>query len=368
METIKKLLEDITTLAARRSDSELLLIIRRRLSKLSKEDPDLASWLSHTISNVGGVGALRRFNSLGEMPKDADSGLELTTLVKKENNIQPPILPSEIQSSVDRFVHERESSDKLRNAGISVPSSLALIGKPGTGKTTLARWIASRLYLPMLSLNIASVVTSYLGQTGLNLKKVFERAKIEPCLLFLDEFDALGYHRSNGFDVGEMRRVVTVLLQEVEVWPEESIVIAATNLPQQLDFAFKRRFSRWIELPLPDFNARVKILKLYYGQRNFSENLLELLAAGLPGDSGADLKNIIHRIKACEILEGVSSRQAVWEELEREFLDRDFSKEEMSQFAYKARKADPKFFTLRKIASILRISHTTVSSLVKTSK
>ncbi len=365
METIYDLIEKITSIAARRPDDELLLKIRRSLPKLNKENPDLASRLSRIVSNIGGIGALRRFNSLGEDPKDTDSGLELMTRLEVPTDTKPPILAADTQKMISRFVQERENHIELQNAGISAPSSLALIGKPGTGKTSLAYWLAARLELPLFNLNIASVVTSYLGQTGQNLKRALDRAKIEPCLLLLDEFDALGYQRENGFDVGEMRRVVAVLLQEVESWPEDSIVVAATNLPEQLDSAFKRRFSRWIELTIPDFNLKTDILSFYYGDKKKNNDLFKMIASGLPDASGADLKSLIQKIKSREILEKLSLNEAVCDELEREMKGRTFSKEEVAQFVKNAYKAAPKHFTYRKMASILGVSHTTISNYTK---
>ena len=160
--------------------------------------------------------------------------------------------------AVNRFIRERLHINELRSAGVNPPTSLALMGPPGTGKTTLARWIAKKLCLPFMLLNLASVVTSYLGQTGQNIKKALDRARLEPSVLLLDEFDALGKIRSDDNDVGEMKRIVTVLLQEIERWPDHSVIIAATNLPELIDPAFRRRFSTWIRIPLPDKKERFK--------------------------------------------------------------------------------------------------------------
>jgi SpoVK/Ycf46/Vps4 family AAA+-type ATPase len=238
------------------------------------------------------------------------------------------------------------------------------MGKPGTGKTSLAKWIASRLNIPFMALNIAAVITSYLGQTGQNLKKVLDRAKLEPCLLLLDEFDALGYHRGDDADVGEMRRVVTVLLQEIENWPEHSIIVAATNMPEQVDPAFRRRFSRWIEIPLPDFNIRLDILKHYYGTKKGSQNYLEIAAAALVGASGADLQEFIRKVRTGEIVENLSPRDAIWIELQREIFERPYSDKEKANFAKTAREMDEKRFTYRFLGEILKISHTSVRRLV----
>lgn len=363
MNTHHKLLEEIATLAARRSDKELLLLFRRKIKKIYEEERELAQSLSKVISSAGGVGATRRFYQLDEIPKDNDSGLELVKRYEPDESVAHPILPEEIERQVVRFIKERKHEAALRKAGIAPPSSLALMGKPGTGKTSLARWIASDLDLPCLILNIAGVVTSYLGQTGQNLKKALDRAKLEPSLLLLDEFDALGYHRGDDSDVGEMRRVVTVLLQEIENWPEQSVVVAATNMPEQVDPAFKRRFSRWIEIPLPDTANRLQILKYYYQRVDF-EAYLNVAAYALTKASGAELQEFIRRVRASEIVESISPKEAIWQEIERELESRELSENEKREFVGIAKSVDRKLFTLRRLGDALGLSHTTVKRLL----
>ncbi|TIH12485.1 ATP-binding protein [Marinifilum sp. JC120] len=365
MKEIELLLQEAAALAARRPDRELLMLFRRRLSKIHKNHPDLSNSISHTISSAGGVGATRSFNALTEVPKDKDSGMELVFRQESLANLAAPLFPPETERQVSRFIQERERAVDLRKAGISAPSSLALIGSPGTGKTSLAKWIASKLEIPFMALNIAGVITSYLGQTGQNLKKVLDRAKLEPCLLLLDEFDALGYHRADDADVGEMRRVVTVLLQEIENWPEHSIIVAATNMPDQIDPAFKRRFSRWIETPLPNYNIRLEILKHYYGIQKGSQNYLAVAAAAFVRASGADLQEFVRRVRTSEIVENISPRDSILQELERDVSDRNYTEKEKAFFIQIARKMDEKKFTYRLLGELLKISHTSARRLMK---
>ena len=364
MNILESLLEEIAAMAASRPDREILMLFRRRMSKLEIDNPDAAMRIAHVISSAGGLGATRSFQALDKLPIDQDSGMELVYREECIKLEEPPILNTDTKKQVNRFITERERVHDLRRAGISPPSSLALMGKPGTGKTTLARWMAARLKLPFLSVNIAGIVTSYLGQTGQNLKKVLDRAKLEPCLILLDEFDALGYHRGDDSDVGEMRRIVTVLLQEIENWPEHSIIIAATNMPEQVDPAFRRRFSRWVDIPLPDFEIRLQILKHYYGTHKNSPSYLEVAAAGLAGASGADLKEFVRRVRTAEIVENLSPRNAIWSELEPEIVDRIHEDQDRIQFAKSAREVDEKQFSYRSIGAILGISHTTARRLV----
>src|SRR5438477_8302827 len=124
-----------------------------------------------------------------------------------------------------------------------MPSRMLIHGPPGTGKTQTARWITGQLSLPLLTVRCDTLVSSLLGQTSKNLRRVFEHAVQRPCVLFLDEFDALASARGNERDVGELQRVVISLLQNVDALPDNTILIAATNHEQLLDPAVWRRFA-----------------------------------------------------------------------------------------------------------------------------
>lgn len=358
MTTVQKILTDIGSLAARRNDRELLIILRRGQKHLEPESPELAKELSRAISSAGGIGALRRFNHLGQLPVDSDSGMELLVVEESPDIPANLILAPEVMEPIDRFIRERRHIKELRSAGVNPPKSLALMGAPGTGKTTLARWIAKQLDLPCMTLNLASVVTSYLGQTGHNIKKALDRARIEPSILLLDEFDALARIRTDDNDVGEMKRVVTVLLQEIERWPDHSVLIAATNLPELVDPAFRRRFSRWVWLPLPGQKERFQILKAYYKGNRISDHYLELAAVCMEASTGADLANFANRVVARVIIDHFSNIEALWAELALEIKEREMPEATKRQFIQVARMIDKKRFTFRKLGEFLGISHT----------
>jgi hypothetical protein len=365
MRPLEDLIVSLADLAAKLGDREILMLLRKNLQRLEREVPELAKEVSKAISSAGGLGALRRFRELDTVPVDADTGMELLLVELEPRPGIVPVVSTESKDILDRFIKERKHISELKAAGIKPPTSLALMGPPGTGKTTLARWIAAELHSPLMVLNLASVVTSYLGQTGHNIKKALDRARLEPSVLLLDEFDALGKSRTENDDVGEMKRVVTVLLQEVERWPDHSVLIAATNLPELVDPAFRRRFSRWVRLSLPNEQERIRILLLHYRNNNISKRHLEVAAICMEGASGADLASFVNRVETRQITDAVSPIKALWEELSVELTERKIPDDLKKRFIQFAREVDSKRFTLRKLAQLFSISHTTAMHLAR---
>jgi SpoVK/Ycf46/Vps4 family AAA+-type ATPase len=126
-----------------------------------------------------------------------------------------------------------------------------LVGPPGTGKTTVAEALAEAVAVPLFVVRYEAIIGSYLGETASRLKRVFDYVRTTPCVLFFDEFDAIGKERGDIHETGEIKRVVTSLLMQVDELPSYTIVIAATNHPELLDRAAWRRFQLRLNLPLP---------------------------------------------------------------------------------------------------------------------
>lgn len=368
MSTLEKIVLEVAENAARRAEKAILLILRRNLKALELELPDVAHKIRKIIASYSGLGAMRSFDDLDRPPVDRDTGLELLQIDHHPQLAFNPIMNPGPQSSLRDFLRERHHTLELRTAGIRPPTSLALLGPPGTGKTTIAKWIAIQLGLPLLTLNLAGVVTSYLGQTGQNLKKAFDQARDAPSVLLLDEFDALGRTRLDNGDVGEMRRIVTVLLQELERWPDHSVIIAATNLPELMDEAFRRRFSRWVLLDFPEETERIKILQGHYKGKYLSLEYMELAAIALSGLSGADLAAFSNRVSIRQLLDKDSPTDSLCKELISTLELHTLSDSIKRRFAEHAWNINSKRFSSRVLASLLGVSHTSVQKYVKRQK
>ncbi len=199
-------------------------------------------------------------------------------------------------------VEERLNRDRLELAGVSPTRSLLLSGPPGVGKTLAAKWLASEIGIPLVSLDLASVVSSYLGSSGRNIKAVLDYAQSGPCVLLLDEFDAVAKRRDDDTDIGELKRIVNVLLVELDRWPDTSLLVAATNHPQLLDPAIGRRFDRHLELKLPGLEERMQILDRL--DESLSGDVRSLVSTMLEGASGSEVVKTLETAKRRAVLKG----------------------------------------------------------------
>lgn len=230
---------------------ELELSAISLIRRLKKEHPEASKAIASVLSSYsGGTGS---FRSVGVTPPaDRDTHANLLQVKEEITGALKPVFSNEVNRSVERFIAERIKSDELLSAGVFPANKLLLTGAPGTGKTMLATWLAQELNMKLAVFDLATSISSLLGNTGLNIKRIFNYAKQDSIILFLDEFDAIAKRRDDTSDVGELKRIVNVLLKEMEEWPSRSILIAATNHPEILDSAINRRFDSCIALPLPN--------------------------------------------------------------------------------------------------------------------
>ena len=191
--------------------------------------------------------------------------------------------------------------EKFTRMGAKIPKGVLLYGKPGTGKTLIAKAIAGEANVPFISMSGSEFIEMFAGLGASRVRKLFEKArKLAPCIVFIDEIDAIGSRRtSNSGAETENNQTLNQLLVEMDGFSSEEtiIVLAATNRPEMLDKALLRpgRFDRQITIPTPDLKGRLEILKIHSRDKKISENVnLESIAEDTAGFTGAELANILN--------------------------------------------------------------------------
>lgn len=280
-------------------------VLRRIIRQHRESHPELASDLvrllraSPTRGQAGSAIA-------DAVPVDVDSKMPLLRVEQFVRSADQPILPALLRKSLDQLVSEHRESDALARVGLYPSRTALLVGPPGVGKTMSARWIASELDLPLLSLDLSAVMSSFLGRTGSNVRRVLEYARTRPSVLLLDELDAVAKRRDDTGEVGELKRLVTVLLQEVDAWPEGSLLLAATNHESLLDPAVWRRFEVVLTFPLPDQDAIRSALRQHVRDGAVSDAMLDAVAEAFVGQTLADVERAVVGARRGSIVSGTS--------------------------------------------------------------
>lgn len=177
--------------------------------------------------------------------------MELFYEIEPHRRLQELILPDTVESACKEIIEEQNRVDLLRAHNLEPRHRVLLAGPPGNGKTSLAEALATELAASFLVVRYESVIASYLGETAVRLAKLFEQVRTRRCVLFLDEFDVVGKERGDVHETGEIKRVVSSLLLQVDALPSHVVVVTATNHPELLDRAVWRRFQLRLQLPPP---------------------------------------------------------------------------------------------------------------------
>lgn len=229
----------------------------------------------------------------GNLPKDKDKNASLVEVSDPARELDDLVLTPSLRQSVERVIRERRSSELLRSHGVSPMQKLLFCGPPGCGKTVAAEALAHTLYLPLATVRFDAVVSSYLGETAANLRKVFDFARLRPVLLFFDEFDAIGKHRTAIDEHGELKRVVNSFLQLLDGFHSETLTVAATNHQGLLDPALWRRFDDILMFPTPTVEEIETLLCRHFHQTTVSSSVqLRTVAKLLVGFSHADIERV----------------------------------------------------------------------------
>jgi SpoVK/Ycf46/Vps4 family AAA+-type ATPase len=290
--------------------------LRQSLRKLAKANQNLASEISKALAAAPATAAPTRDVGSKIVPADTDTNL---SLIRREFPVildRQPVWPDSLQSKLEQVVKERENPAALQRHGLQPTRSLLFVGPPGVGKTLSARWLANKLNRPLLSLDLATVMSSFLGKTGANIRSVLDYAKSVESVLLLDEFDAIGKRRDDETEIGELKRLVTVLLQEIDVWPTTSVLIAATNHGELLDRATWRRFDEVIQFDVPPETLRREVIAQAFGPAlDGADDWLKALVALSQGQSYSDIIRLAQLVRRRAALSGQDVTDALAERL-----------------------------------------------------
>ncbi len=325
---------------------------------VKNENPDIAKSINQVISSFALTGGtIRNVGLTAPMPIDNDSQLEMATVTSPNKLLfQAPILSEATNARISSFLEERNNINVLLDRNIRPSISMLLIGQPGTGKTMLARYIASTLNKNLVVLDLSASISSLMGKTGANLKKVLQYAKQNACVLLFDEFDAIAKKRGDATDLGEVKRVVNVLLMELEDWPVSSIFIATSNHPELLDKAIWRRFDHVINLDVPEKQQRVELLQSelrdFLKEFEIKKNILTPISELLEGRSAADISKFANNVKRRVILRQENPLVSCLHELEVYNSDKKIR----GKFCLLAKEMLGDSITVREIAEITGLS------------
>lgn len=303
---------NLARLAASASVEDVRLFLAKLVRKYRAVRPDLSSRLDLSLKTTqtrsSGPAIIRRGGEGMEssnFPVDVDSKLSLIRVFDDRNNVASPILPQVLLGQINDVVRERVERVRLAEHGIRPTRSTILVGPPGVGKTLSARYIAAKMNKPLWVLDLTTVMSSLLGKTGNNIRMVFDHARQNEAVLLLDEVDAIAKRRSDESDVGELKRLVTAILQEVDNWPDTGLLLAATNHPELIDPALWRRFDRILTFELPDEFGVLAAVKRYLDRDVAAFGpWTEMLAASLHGHSLSDVERTVLSLRRSAILDG----------------------------------------------------------------
>ena len=304
MSGLKSDLVQVVRLALAEQTEDVRLFAARLVRKYRRTEPELAEQVDLFLrAKPHRAGALLRKMATPLLPEqvlpvDGESRLSLLKIFKDSSDRESPLLSAELEEFLGQLIQERKQTARLAALGLTPTRSAIFVGPPGVGKTLTARWLARQLGVPLYVLDLTAVMSSLLGRSGSNLRAALDFAKRTQCVLLLDEIDAIAKRRSDDTDIGELKRLVTVILQEVDEWPATGLLLAATNHRELIDPALWRRFDLVVEFKTPDAGAVKEAIKRFLGP-DFAlfDRWIEILVFAFHGQSFSDIEREIQRFR-----------------------------------------------------------------------
>jgi SpoVK/Ycf46/Vps4 family AAA+-type ATPase len=306
-------------------------------------------------------------STVAQLPFDQESRLELADLyTPNQISTKKLIMSRNNIAQLEDFIDAYKHRDELSAYGLDVPATLLLYGPPGCGKTETAMQLAKKLDLPILIARLDTMISSFLGSTAKNIRRLFDYAAKTPCVLFLDEFDAVAKVRDDPHEMGELKRVVNSLLQNLDSLDGRSVLVAATNHENLLDDAIWRRFSTRIHVPLPtpELISEAVQQALLEFDTALDARSFEFVVRLFSGQSIADIQQILRKSFRKAVLEGRKASAADFVRSYFEYTRNDFWVPNDDESARRAkikylRSIDPEI-SLRFLGEVLNCHHSTV--------
>lgn len=240
-----------------------------------------------------------------KLPVDSESRLSLAEIEKYTDGTVFLSVSENIKRTIDEYIELIDKSEKLMHTHVKVYRALLMYGPPGVGKTQAAKYIASKTNLPLVTVRVDGLISSYLGSTSKNIRKLFDFVSRTPCILFLDEFDSIAKMRDDSNELGELKRVVNTLIQNIDSISNKVPIIAATNHQHLLDSAVWRRFDYRLSIELPNEFQRIELINIFLEEIEVNDKLLNILASITSGLSGSDIETFCNDIKTNLFLEKI---------------------------------------------------------------
>lgn len=297
-------LAQIIRLALAEQTDDVRLFVARLVRKYRNSEPELAEQMDlYLRAKTPRMSAPMRKTEKPAvtehaLPVDDESRLSLLKVYKDAPDRVQPLLSADLEEILSQLIQERRQTERLASMGLTPTRSAIFVGPPGVGKTLTARWLAAELGVPLYVLDLTAVMSSLLGRSGNNLRAALDFAKRNSCVLLLDEIDAIAKRRSDETDVGELKRLVTVIMQEVDEWPATGLLLAATNHPELIDPALWRRFDLMIDFKVPEMSTVKEGIKRFLGpDYALFGRWIDILSLAFNGVSFSNIERDIQRFR-----------------------------------------------------------------------
>lgn len=301
------------------NDTHMLNQIAKTIIEEEKKKghENLAKQLENTINNVNttiksseieSIDKVTNVSGMTTLPVSRRHNQALATIIDRDKLKHHMVLAPELERRFDKIEREYSAKERLTKHGLKPRSRILLFGSPGCGKTLGAERIAWNLGLPLMKVKFDAIISSYFGESSANLRSIFEASTETPCVLLLDECDFIAKSRMIGQDVGEIPRIVNMLLMLLDEYDAPGILIATTNLEQSLDKALFRRFDEVIEITRPT-EREIKILfETTLSSFKIAKGInWDAIVEKVKGNSSANIVQIAENAAKSSILEGAAN-------------------------------------------------------------